>query len=42
MFIFSLVGSEMYAYKVMYNNTDMEYVISDKKQFIEQNGVYPR
>ena len=23
MFIFSLVGSEMYAFKVMYNNADM-------------------
>jgi hypothetical protein len=42
MFIFSLVGSEMYAYKIMYNNTDMEYVIKDKKQFNEQNGVFPR
>lgn len=31
MFIFSLVGSEMYAYKIMYNNTEKEYVIKDKK-----------
>ena len=42
MFIFSLVGSEMYAYKIMYNNIDMEYVIKDKKQFNEQHGVFPR
>ena len=42
MFIFSLVGSEMYAYKIMYNNSDLQYVIQDKKEFIDQHGVYPR
>jgi len=42
MFIFSLIGSEMYAYKIMYNNEDMQYVIKDKKEFVEQNGVFPR
>lgn len=39
MFIFSLVGSEMYGYKVMYNNDDLEYVV-DPKTF--EGGVYPR
>ena len=38
-FIFSLVGSEMYGYKVMYNNDDLEYVV-DPEIFI--GGVYPR
>ena len=35
MFIFSLIGSEMYAYKIMYNNEDLQYVIKDKKEFVE-------
>lgn len=35
MFIFTLVGSEMYAYKVMFNNEDKEYVV-------KKDGVYPR
>ena len=39
MFIFSLVGSEMYGYKVMYNNDDLEYVVNPKEF---KDGVFPR
>jgi hypothetical protein len=39
MFIFCLVGSEMYGYKVMYNNDDLELVVDPK---VYKNGVYPR
>lgn len=35
MFIFTLVGSEMYAYKVMYND-------ADKTRVVKVDGVYPR
>jgi len=39
MLIFSLVGSEMYGYKVMYNDEDLSEVV-DPKTFV--GGVYPR
>lgn len=39
MLIFSLVGSEMYGFKVMYNDEDLSKVV-DPKTF--KNGVYPR
>ena len=35
MFIFTLVGSEMYAYKVMFND-------EDKTEVVKEDGVYPR
>ena len=38
MLIFSLVGSEMYGYKVMYNNDDLEYVVPPGTA----DGVFPR
>jgi hypothetical protein len=39
MLIFSLVGSEMYGFKVMYNDEDLSKVV-DPKTFV--GGVYPR
>ena len=39
MLIFSLVGSEMYGFKVMYNDEDLSRVV-DPKTF--KGGVYPR
>lgn len=39
MLIFSLVGSEMYGFKVMYNDEDLSEVV-DAKTFV--GGVYPR
>lgn len=35
MFIFTLVGSEMYAYKVRFNN-------DDKEEVVKEGGVFPR
>ena len=40
MLIFSLVGSEMYGYKVMYNDEDLSEVVDPKTYTGE--GVYPR
>ena len=40
MLIFSLVGSEMYGYKVMYNDEDLSKVVDPKTY--KGEGVYPR
>ena len=41
MFIFALVGSEMYGYKVKYSDDDMTEVIQ-QGDATWNNGVFPR